>query len=277
MLSLAIGFFLMRVFCLQHDCGHYSLFSSRRACDWLGRFLSLLTITPYHTWQVMHAAHHASFGNLDAPELGEVRTLTVIEYAALPAIKRLGYRFYRHPVFLLCVAPFVLFFVQYRLPFGLWRGGWRIWVSTLGTNLGLAAVLGVIVLVEGWAPIVWILLPSVLFGATAGVATFYLHHQFEGTSFGRPPGWDRHDAALSGSSQLELPAWLQWFTANITMHHVHHLMERIPFYRLPEVLRDHPELSAHNRIPWRRALRFFNLSLWDEDRHMLVSFREAAV
>ena len=275
-LALAIGLFLMRVFCLQHDCGHYSLFSNRRTCDWLGRCLSLLTITPYHTWQVMHATHHASTGNLEAPELGEVKTLTVAEYNALSGPRKFGYRLYRHPIFLVGVAPFVLFFLQYRLPFGLWRGGRGIWISTLGTNLALAVCLGLLVRFWGWEAVVWIFVPSVLFGATAGVVTFYLHHQFDGTSFERPPEWDRHEAALAGSSQIEVPAWVQWFTANITIHHVHHLMERIPFYRLPEVLRDHPELRAQNWIPWRRALPFFWLSLWDEDRRQLVSFKEAA-
>ena len=276
-LAIGIGFFLMRVFCLQHDCGHYSLFESRRVCNWMGRGLSLLTITPYRTWQAMHAAHHGDVGNLDASGLGEVKTLTVAEYQALSPIRRLGYRAYRHPVFLIGIAPFLLFFLQYRLPVGLWRNGWDHWISTLGTNLALAAVIGAMVWAEGWAPVVWIFIPSVLFGATAGVVTFYLHHQFEGAHFDRPPGWDRHVAALSGSSQIILPGWLQWFTANISLHHVHHLMERIPFYRLPEVLRDHPELAAMNRIEWRDALGFFALGLWDEDSRRLVGFSEVRV
>ena len=273
-LAILIGFFLMRVFCLQHDCGHYSLFRSRRACDWLGRALSLLTITPYRTWQTMHAEHHAHVGDLDASGLGEVRTLTVAEYRARGPAGRLAYRAYRHPLFLIGVAPFLLFFVQYRLPFGLWRRGWRFWISTMGTNLALAVLIGAMVRAGGWAPVLWIFVPSVLFGATAGVITFYLHHQFEGAHFDRPPGWDRHHAALNGSSQIALPGWLQWFTANISLHHVHHLLERIPFYRLPEVLRDHPELAATNRIGWRAALSFFSLGLWDEEGGRLVRFAD---
>ncbi len=116
MLAIGIGFLLMRVFCLQHDCGHYSLFASRHVCDWLGRALGVLTITPYHTWRVMHGAHHANAGNLDAPELGEVRTITVKEFQRRGFLGQMAYRFYRHPVFLLGIAPFLLFFGNSQAP-----------------------------------------------------------------------------------------------------------------------------------------------------------------
>lgn len=265
----------MRIFCLQHDCGHYSLFASRTACDRLGRCLGVLTMTPYYTWQVMHASHHDHVGQLDGPELGEVRTLTVADYEARTGFGRLCYRLYRHPIFLFGLAPFLLFFVQYRLPVGMWRSGWRVWVSTMGTNLVLVVLVTAMVMAKGWAPVLWILFPSVLFGATAGVVTFYFHHQFDDTHFSASENWDRHEAALEGSSQIIVPAWLQWFTANITIHHVHHLMSRIPFYRLPEVLEEHPQLRAHNRIPWTKALKSVNLALWDEQRQQLVPFREA--
>ena len=67
---------------------------------------------------------------------------------------------------------------------------------------------------------------------------------------------------------------LRWFTANIGVHHVHHLNSRIPFYRLPEVLRNHPEFSEVGRLTLMDSLRCARLSLWDESRRRLVSFRE---
>ena len=166
----------MRVFCLQHDCGHCALFKSRRTCDWLGRSLGVLTITPYDTWRAMHASHHEHVGNLRASDLGEVVTLTVAEYNALPPFKRLGYRIYRNPVFLFVVAPFFLFFIQYRLPVGLMRAGRRYWISSLGTHLTVGLLLFAMYQAHGWAPILWIFLPSTLFAAFAGVWTFYAHH-----------------------------------------------------------------------------------------------------
>jgi omega-6 fatty acid desaturase (delta-12 desaturase) len=37
----------VRTFIIQHDCGHGSFYRARRANDLLGRFCSLLTLTPY--------------------------------------------------------------------------------------------------------------------------------------------------------------------------------------------------------------------------------------
>ena len=57
--------FLVRLFMIQHDCGHGAFFSHRAANDWVGRVIGVLTLTPYDFWRRMHAAHHASSGNLD--------------------------------------------------------------------------------------------------------------------------------------------------------------------------------------------------------------------
>jgi omega-6 fatty acid desaturase (delta-12 desaturase) len=37
--------FLVRLFMIQHDCGHGSFFRHRLANDWVGRTLSVLTLT----------------------------------------------------------------------------------------------------------------------------------------------------------------------------------------------------------------------------------------
>ena len=39
--------FLVRIFLIQHDCGHGSFFKSRQLGDWVGRGLGVLTVTPY--------------------------------------------------------------------------------------------------------------------------------------------------------------------------------------------------------------------------------------
>ena len=79
------------------------------------------------------------------------------------------------------------------------------------------------------------------------------------------------------SSHYDLPGILRWFTANIGVHHVHHLNSRIPYYRIPQVLRDHPKLRDVNRLTLRQSLRGVHLSLWDETRQKLVTFREMAM
>lgn len=272
--AIVLGFFLMRIFCLQHDAGHGALFKSKRANDWLGRVCSVLTITPYAVWRKMHAVHHETHGNLERREMGDVRTLTVEEYYARGPAGRFAYRLYRSAGFLFGVAPFLLFFVQYRLPVGLWDER-KYWVSAMSLNAVLAVILGAMWWLGGWAPILMIFVPSVLLGALAGVWTFYVQHQFEDTAWTRPPDWQVHDAALHGSSYVDLPAWFAWFTANIGIHHVHHLYAKIPFYRLPEVIRDHPVFAETNRMSFLDSLKCVHFHLWDERLGRILSFREA--
>lgn len=83
-LAVPAAGFLVRLFILQHDCGHGSFFKSKRANDALGRLLSVLTFTPYDRWRKNHAIHHATSGDLDRRGCGDVLMLTVREYRASP-------------------------------------------------------------------------------------------------------------------------------------------------------------------------------------------------
>ncbi len=274
-LALAAAAFLVRLFAIQHDCSHGSFFRHRWANDWIGRILSVMTLTPYGVWRRTHAAHHASSGNLDRRGLGDVGTLTVEEYRARSLWGRLCYRLYRHPLVMFGVSPAYLFILQHRLPIGLMRDGWRPWASTMATNLAIALIAGLLIWLIGIKAFLLVHLPIMLFAASVGVWLFYVQHQFEHTTWANDGKWNAHDAALHGSSHYDLPAFLRWFTANIGMHHVHHLSSRIPYYRLPRVLRDHPELRDVGRLTLLQSFRCVNLALWDETRRRLVSFREA--
>ena len=133
------------------------------------------------------------------------------------------------------------------------RGGAQYWVSAMGTNIALAAILTAIIYFGGLKVIALVFLPTVLVAASAGVWLFFVQHQFEETHWEMGDEWQLHDAALHGSSHYVLPPVLRWFTGNIGIHHVHHLYSRIPFYRLPEVLRDHSALATANRLTLRES------------------------
>ncbi|HEV2079302.1 MAG TPA: fatty acid desaturase [Allosphingosinicella sp.] len=275
LLTIPAGALLLRLFLIQHDCGHGSFFHRRKTNDWVGRAVSVLTLTPYDFWRRSHALHHATAGNLNKRGIGDVDTLTVAEYEERTPFQRFLYRLYRTPFVLLGIGPAYLFLLRNRLPVGFMRSGWRPWVSALGTNVAIAAVAAAVIWQIGFWPFLAVHLPITLVAATGGVWLFYVQHQFEHTSWDDDENWSFHDAALHGSSHYDLPPVLRWLTANIGIHHVHHLSSRIPFYRLPEVLQAHPQLANVSRITIRDSLRTVRLRLWDEQARRLVSFREA--
>lgn len=273
-ISICNAAFLLRLFTIQHDCGHGAFFKTRSVNDWIGRAIGVLTLTPYDVWKRSHSMHHNSSGNLERRGMGDVHTLTVREYTSLSPSKRLLYRLYRHPIVLFGLGPGYLFFLQHRLPLGL-MGNVKYWVSAMSTNAAIVVALSVIFYLGGIMPILLIFAPSTLLAATAGVWLFYVQHQFETTHWAKDEDWDLHDAALDGSSHYIMPKALQWMTANIGIHHVHHLYSRIPFYRLPEVVREHEILEQSNRMTIMESLANARLHLWDEDSKRLLSFAQA--
>ncbi|MEM7780949.1 MAG: fatty acid desaturase [Pseudomonadota bacterium] len=268
------GLLLLRMFIIQHDCGHGAFMPSKRSNDWIGRSIGVLTLTPYDCWRRSHELHHAGTGNLDARGFGDVDTLTVREFQSLSPLKRFGYRLYRHPVTILGFGPAYLFLLRHRLPIGLMKAGARYWISAMATNAAAGFLLAVLSWRFGLGTTLLVFLPTLIFAATVGVWLFYIQHQFEGTHWDPRSDWSFKEAALHGSSYLDLPAPLRWFTGGIGIHHIHHLMSRIPFYRLHEALGAHPELASVNRITPRQTIRPFLLSLWDEEKRKMVRFRD---
>jgi omega-6 fatty acid desaturase (delta-12 desaturase) len=265
---------LVRLFLIQHDCGHGSFFTWRPANDWVGRALAVLTLTPYDDWRRSHALHHAGSGNLDHRGIGDIDTLTVREYLSLSPGRRFRYRLYRHPFVLFGIGPAYQFLLRNRLPATHTWAEWQPWVSTMATNVAIAILFGSLMWALGVVEFLTVQLSITLIAASIGVWLFYVQHQFEETTWAETGDWDRQEAALHGSSHYDLPPILRWFTANIGVHHVHHLCSRIPFYRLGQVLSDHPELRDVSRLTLMESFRCVRLVLWDEDAKRLISVRE---
>ena len=274
LLSVPTAGFLVRLFMIQHDCGHGAFFRQRVVNDWVGRVISMLTLTPYDFWRRTHAIHHANSGNLDHRGIGDIDVLTVREYLALSRWRQLLYRLYRHPLVMFGIGPTYNFVLRHRLPLGLMRDGWQPWLSTMTTNIAIAILVATMIWLVGVGPFLLVQLPITFLAASIGVWLFYVQHQFEDTFWTHDKGWNFHEAALRGSSHYDLPPVLRWFTANIGVHHVHHLCSRIPYYRLPRVLRDHPQLAAVRRLTLLESLRCVRMALWDEGRRRGISFRD---
>ncbi|HEV2075891.1 MAG TPA: fatty acid desaturase, partial [Thermoleophilaceae bacterium] len=218
--------------------------------------------------------HHATAGDLDRRGVGDVPTLTVAEYAALPWHRRLGYRLFRNPLVMFGIGPIWALVVQPRLVSRSARP--RIRRSVIGTNVVLALLVAAACLLIGWWEYLLIQWPAALLAGSAGVWLFYVQHQFEDTYWQSSEGWSYADAALRGSSYLKLPKVLQFFTGNIGLHHVHHLNARVPNYNLQRAHDDNPIFHDVPTLSLWDGLRTVRLKLWDPDRGRLVTFGEAA-
>jgi acyl-lipid omega-6 desaturase (Delta-12 desaturase) len=275
-LALPTGALLVRIFIVQHDCGHGSFFASHRANALVGRLCSLITLTPYANWGRQHGLHHANWNNLDRGNGGGSdiysACLTVREYRALTRWGRLLYRLPRHPLIANVVLPPMIFLLLYRVPFDTPRTWIRERWSVHLTNLALAAMFGTLVMLLGWQRVLLVHLPVMVVASILGVWLFSLQHRFETAWWTAEAEWSLVNAALAGSSWLALPRLLHWLTGNIGFHHVHHLNPRVPNYRLrvahEAVLALHPvrrlSLWGGLRAPW--------LTLWDEASGRLVRF-----
>jgi omega-6 fatty acid desaturase (delta-12 desaturase) len=272
LLAIPAAGFVIRLFIIQHDCGHGSYFKSRSANDFLGRFISIFTLTPYECWRQLHARHHATSGDLDRRGAGDIDTLTVREYLALPWYRRLFYRVYRHPAFILLLGPPLHFFVRQRVPLMLPVSNIRSRNSIMLTNLGLMIFYGGLIGVFGARPVLFCFVPVWILAAWIGGWLFFVQHQFEETTWDAREEWDFHVAAILGSSHYDLPAILQWFTGNIGLHHVHHVCAQIPNYRLQECAETAPVSIRPRRLTLLESLKCVNLALWDEEKRQLVSF-----
>jgi omega-6 fatty acid desaturase (delta-12 desaturase) len=261
----------VRLYVLQHDCGHASLFETRRQNDLAGYGLSTFTLTPYRAMQVNHNEHHSHIGNLESREAGEIFTMTLKEWEQATPLQRLGYRLYRNPFILIPAGGLFVYALRHRWPRNTMRIGARevliqdafvlLWVGLIGMGFGVTGLL--------------VYLGTVVTAGMTGVWLVYLQHNFEDTYWDRKPDLDPTIAALQGSSALDLGWLFDLATGNIAYHDIHHFNARIPSYNLRRCHQDIREEYDLRVINWPEAMASFRLKLWDEENERLVRFPPA--
>jgi omega-6 fatty acid desaturase (delta-12 desaturase) len=268
---IPIGILFCRFFVLEHDAGHYSLFTKRSynriSCAILG-FFSTLT-SPL--WNYVHDTHHGMLGNLsirnDNPEMW---TMTVNEYKSASKGKRRMYRFVRSKFMRLGVTPF-LWIIAPRIPFP--QLGAKIVLAILIQDLIYGTILYFLILNHlFFAFVVVFLVPLYLFNVTASIF-FYLQHQFEDTSWETDKDWDLYNASIHGSSHLVVGKVMGWVSGNVGCHHIHHLNVKIPSYNLYAATEDANQYIDIEPIYLKDMFVHFNSTLWDEDMKKLISFK----
>lgn len=275
LVTLPASVMVMRMFIVQHDCGHGAFFKSRIANNAVGIVLGIVTLTPYRYWSRQHALHHAGSGNLNERGFGDITTLTVREYLALGWFRRLCYRLYRNPLVLFGIGPAYVFLLKHRFPFDLPFKKWRReWGSVMLTNVAIAVTVLLMAWIVGLDRFLLVQLPINLLTASVGLWMFYVQHQFEDAYWKPDETWSYEAAGLHGSSYLDLPRFLHWCTGNIGYHHLHHLCPRIPNYWLPRCFEALPELAPRTRLTLWDGIRCLKLRFWDEESGRLIGFRE---
>jgi len=269
LLAIPTAGFMVRTFIIFHDAGHGSFFPSRKANEVIGYVTGILTWTPPHRWWHDHAVHHATAADLDRRGVGDVKTLTVEEYLALPWHRKVIYRVMRNPFFMLTVGAFSMFAFVHRIP--LPGNGRRERASVWWTNLALALWAALWIALFGWRAYLLTQVCVLAFGTSAGVWLFYVQHNFDGTYWTRHKEWSFFEAAMKGSSYYKLPAILQWITGNIGFHHIHHLSPKVPNYNLPCCHAENPEFQIEP-LTIRKSLRSLRYRLWDERAREMVGW-----
>ncbi len=272
-LAILAALFLVRIFILFHDCGHNSLFPSKKTNQIVGFILGVLVFTPSEQWWRSHAIHHASSGNLDKRGIGDVMTLTVDEYQSKSAIVKFGYRLFRHPLVMFLLGPIYMFLISHRIARP--NLGKKETLFQIYHNLALLAAILVMVTLIGWKGFLIIQLPVIWMAGLMGIWLFFLQHQFDGVYWATSSEWNYVSSALQGASYYELPKWMQWFSGNIGFHHIHHLSPKVPNYNLEACYKNGEVFQTNiKKISFWEGFKSIGLDLIDQKNDRLIRFRD---
>lgn len=276
-LALVNAFFLVRIFIIQHDCGHQSFTKSRKINDSIGFVCSAFSLIPYKYWAKAHNFHHGHSGQLepDVRDIGDMPLYTVAEYKALPFFKKLGYRIFRQPLVLLSFGSFYYIFIHNRFVTIKARGFERMWKGLVVNNLFIVGAYLIGFLVFGVANFLKVQLPIVAGFAVMAFFAFFIQHQHEEAYKKWKHEWNYVIAALKGSTYWKLPRMFQWLTGNIGIHHIHHLSSLIPNYNLQRCKDENPILQEMvTTISFSESLLIFRNKLWDEHLQRMITWSE---
>ncbi|MEE9372594.1 MAG: fatty acid desaturase [Saprospiraceae bacterium] len=275
-LAVVNSFFLVRIFIIQHDCGHQSFFNSKKLNNLTGTICSLFSSLPFKYWAKVHNHHHGHTGQLEERNIGDINFLTVKEYASKGWMGKLGYRIFRLPLVTFVIAPIVYFTISNRLTISFKDKPWKkIKRSQVFNNLLIIVVYSALGFLLGWKKFLFIQLITVFLFSVIAFWFFYVQHQHEDGYNRWKKDWSFVLSAIRGSSYYKLPKMWQWLTGNIGIHHIHHLSSLIPNYNLEKCMKENPILTKYvTHLTFSESLATIKNKLWSEDLQKMVSWKE---
>ncbi|MCS5700476.1 fatty acid desaturase [Cyanobium sp. FGCU-52] len=293
--------FLARSFSLMHDCGHDTLFRHRTANRWVGFLLGVVAGIPQLPWAQGHAFHHRHNGDWEKYQGPSALVSTEAFDRQTPAQQR-RYRGLRHPLMLL---PGGFFYLVLKPRLALLLGvkdlvpeliqalqhtpqadlfalvashRSRHWHSPregrdlLLNNIAVLAAWWAMTSLLGAGAFWTIYAPVMACAAAIVICIFFVQHNFPHSYAHRTEGWNGMTGVLEGTSNLELPALLNWFSADIGCHAIHHLCAAIPNYRLRACeQRNAALLTGVTRLSLRDIPGCFGYILWDPQAGRLTT------
>lgn len=275
-LAVINALFLVRIFIIQHDCGHQAYTASRQTNDILGQVCSYFTFIPYRYWAKSHNFHHGHNGLLwEYRDIGDVDLLTVNEYKALDSWGRFKYRIYRSIPVMFVIGPIWYILIHSRLPMIKMKGWEHARVALIRHNVILVSIYAALIYFLGYKAFVYVHLPILIIFGVVAIWFFYVQHQHENTYKQWKEKWEYVKAAVQGSTYYDLPKVMHWLTGNIGYHHIHHLNSLVPCYQLPRCLKENPILDqVATKVTFFESLKSAYNKLWDEDSQRMITFRE---
>lgn len=238
--SAFFSFIHIRTFLLQHDCGHGSLFKSKRWSNFWGRIFSVVSTFPYYLWKADHNKHHANLGEKTGDNPGELPTPSTSDKMTIYL------KIARSPAILLF--SWVYFFNLHDV-----LHTWKMRKVDKDTKKRIISQVTHLCAMVFLFMSLYSLTPHALYAYLLGlylayivaVHFFYVQHSHKGMFFKSSERYSKFSVALEGSSYVVLPKFLRIFVfRNITLHHIHHLNFRIPNYRLYEAHCNHFEKNG---------------------------------
>ena len=103
------------------------------------------------------------------------------------------------------------------------------------------------------------------------ICVFFVQHNYENAYAINTKNWDLIDGAILGSSNLDIPNWLNWFLADISFHSIHHLSERIPNYNLRACHKANIHLLQQSKfLKLSDFSNCFKYIIWDNKNEKLI-------